>query len=883
MPGQQAGTVRRRLPRTKIMVPDLPERLVSRPRLLRAFDQARYAIVLRAPAGTGKTTLLAEWARRHGTADISWVSLDSDDDDCRFWSAVLDALSANASVPEESPLRTFGVPAHPSTDLAFLAKIVDALDALPEPVVLVLDDVQELGDAAPKQGLRTLVRHRPAGLRLVLSSRHDPPVSLTRLRLTDQVDEVGAAELKFTLDEARELFAATGAAVPPDDVGRLVEATEGWAVGLRMAAASVVREGNADEFLAGHDRVARDYLTEEVVSPLRDDQRELLRAISGCDEVTAGLAGILCGRSDAAGLLHELSREAIIATVPDGREPRYRMSTMLRSYLLAELGRRQPERIRSLHTEAARWFAARGRPVDALTYAARARDAERVAELVDEYAIDLFVTGRHDVLRQAVGVLDDRIVAADPPLALLSASLDLELGETDAADLQLAHADAHWPARPAAEVQVLRQLAHARRAEIHGDGREILRAAREVDAGLARTTELIGLADLDAETLGLFPADRCGARGRVHALLDDARRRGHDHVVTRCLTTLTELAAAEGDIDAMTVFARTTDARIDDSGREEPVEWATIRVMLAYGALLRAQPADCMREATRLATAPGRPPLAAVNLHLTAEMLRGAAEFELGSWYGGLRRMGEVRATMGTGAFSAEFAALCAVLEHRAALLLGAGEQARDVARWARATLDHPGELLLLRARTQFALGRHAAARKVLAPLLSGQERCALPWTLSEGMVTGVRIAIRDGMADRARRLLDRMLSAAEATGVWYSLVFATPEVIETLTASLGRLGSHDSIATQVLMRRRGLASPAIPPPLTERELSVLRLLPTMRSVDEIAEDLTVSPNTVKTHVRGIYSKLNVRSRRDAVLAAVARGLLHGDAVATPE
>ena len=159
----------------------------------------------------------------------------------------------------------------------------------------------------------------------------------------------------------------------------------------------------------------------------------------------------------------------------------------------------------------------------------------------------------------------------------------------------------------------------------------------------------------------------------------------------------------------------------------------------------------------------------------------------------------------------------------------------------------------------------------------------ALPWTLSEGMVTGVRIAIRDGMADRARRLLDRMLSAAEATGVWYSLVFATPEVIETLTASLGRLGSHDSIATQVLMRRRGLASPAIPPPLTERELSVLRLLPTMRSVDEIAEDLTVSPNTVKTHVRGIYSKLNVRSRRDAVLAAVARGLLHGDAVATPE
>jgi LuxR family transcriptional regulator, maltose regulon positive regulatory protein len=885
MPGERVGPVRRRVPRTKIMVPDPPVQLVSRSRLLRVLDQARNATVtvLRAPAGTGKTVLLAQWARRQGAADISWVSLDADDDDCRFWSAVLDALSANASVPDGSPLKILGVPAQPSTDLAFLAEVVDALDALPEPVVLVLDDVQELSGVPLTQGLRALVRHRPAGLRLVLSSRRDPPVSLARLRLTDQVHEVGAAELRFTLAEARALFAVTGAVVPSDGFGRLVEATEGWAVGLRMAAASVVREGNADEFLAGHDRIVQDYLTEEVLSPLRDDQREVLRAISGCEEVTAGLAGILCGRSDTEGLLHELSGEAIIATVPGGQEPRYRMPALLRSYLLAELGRREPERMRALHTEAARWFAAQGRPADALAHAARARDGERVAELVREHAIDLFVTGGHDVLRQAVGVLDDRIVAGDPLLALLSASLHLELGETDAADLQLIHADAHWPARPPAEVQVLRQLAHARRAQINGDRREILRAAQEVDAGLARMTGLSSLAALHAEKLGLFPGDRFGARSRLDALLDNAERKGQYHVVTCCLTALAELAAVEGDINSMTLFARTADTHIHDSVQDEPVEGATVCVMLAYGALLRAEPEECLREVMRLANVPRRPPPAAVNLHLVAETLRGAAEFELGAWHDALRRMSDARTTMGAGALSAEFAALCAVLEHRAALLLGAGEQAREVARWAQATLDYPGEPLLLRARTQFALGRHVAARKVLAPLLSGQTRCALPWTVLEGMLTGVRIALRDGMADQARRLLDRMLSAAEATDVWYSLVFATPDVIEALTASLGRLGPHDRIATQVLVRRRGLALPAIPPPLTERELSVLRLLPTMRSIDEIAEDLTVSPNTVKTHVRGIYTKLNVRRRRDAVAAAVTRGLLHTDAVDTPE
>ncbi|MFI5589525.1 AAA family ATPase [Amycolatopsis sp. NPDC051758] len=174
MPQCREVPSRRRVPSTKITVPGPPADLVSRPRLLTVLDGASEAamVFVGAPAGFGKTVLLAEWARSRDHEAVAWLSADAEDNDDRlFWSAVLEALGGCGRIPDGNPLRLLAVPDAPSTDLAFLGQVADALDELPEPVVLVLDGAQEITSPHPWQGLRALVRHQPAGLCLAVSSR----------------------------------------------------------------------------------------------------------------------------------------------------------------------------------------------------------------------------------------------------------------------------------------------------------------------------------------------------------------------------------------------------------------------------------------------------------------------------------------------------------------------------------------------------------------------------------------------------------------------------------------------------------------------------------------------------------------------------------------
>ncbi|WP_312871473.1 LuxR C-terminal-related transcriptional regulator [Amycolatopsis acididurans] len=872
------------MPRVKVVVPDLPVHLVSRPRLLSVLDRAREAAVTAvcAPAGFGKTLLLAEWAQRAGDGTISWISLDSDDnDDRRFWSVLLSALATNPGLREDSPVRTLEIPDNPSSDPAFLAEVVDALDELPQPVSLVLDDLDQLRDPRPLHGLRTLLRHRPSGLRVVLSSRAAPPLPLGRLRLSDDLAEIGAKELNFTFTEARALFTVTGAEVTPAALSRLVEETEGWAVGLRLAAASVACEGGLDGFLAGHDRALREYLEDELLQQLPGDVREFLRAISIRATVTPALAAALSGRPDAEGLLHELSAQTMMVVREDRAGNQYAMPALLRSYLLAELSRREPDRLAALHALAADWAKSVGHPAEALAHAAQAMDTAQTQELLRRHAIELFLSGAHSVLRRAFGVLDDRTVAADPLLALVVANLYLEAGEVGTADLHLAEAQASMPPERPAEVRVLWQLTRSRRAQVQGDLAAILRTAAEVDPAIANGTGLADLAALQHEIPALVGGDPGGARDRVEAVLARAENSGQDHVVIRCHTMLAALAAAEGDLRAMTRFARAAEERRGSRGQQGVVEGVAVAVLLGFGELLRGEPGACVDATARIARIlPSSSPKIVENLQLAAETLRGAAAFELGDWREGLQRMRATRRAAERGAtMSAEYAALCAVLEHRAALQLGAGEQAREVLHWSQEVLGAPGEIALMRARTQLSLGRHASAANVLRPLLEGASPAVLKWSEIEGLVVGTQIATRTGTPATARRLLGKALTLAESADIWHPLVFAEQDVITTLTGLLGKLGTGERFAAQVLARRTRLGCPPVPVPLTERERSVLRLLPTMRSIDEIAEDLTVSPNTVKTHVRGIYTKLNVRRRRDAVAVAVAQGLLDADLI----
>ncbi|UOX90859.1 LuxR C-terminal-related transcriptional regulator [Amycolatopsis sp. FBCC-B4732] len=879
---RQEVSARRRVPATKVSIPVPRGDRVSRPRLFALLDDARDAamVFVGAPAGFGKTTLLAGWARQRGRGAVAWLTADADDnDDRRFWSAVLEALGGCLPVPAASPLRHLAVPPEPGTDLAFLAQVADALDALAQPVLLVLDSAQEITSPRTWHGLQTLLRHQPAGLRLAVSSRREPPLPLVRARLADRLVDIGADRLRFSAAEATAFVETTGPRIPADQISLLVARTEGWPAGLRLATASAAKHGSLRDFFAGRDQAVLDYLTDEVLAPLTDAQQDLVRAMSVCDEVPAGLAAALTGRPDAEVVLRELGEPALQVVRSAGTPPVHQLPSLLRTYLRAELLRRAPDRTRTLHAAAARWFADSDRPALALLHSIRSGNTTRVGDLLHRHAVSLFLGGDHRVLRLALAVLDDRRVPADPLPALVSAALCLETGETSTAGLQLARAEAAWPDRPSAELTVLRQLAYSRLAQLDRSPAQAVRAAEQIDESLAAGTPLAGLATLHRAGTLVARHGNGAAREAVVRVLGAAEEQGQDFTITQCLTVLGGLAGFDGDYQVMETLARRAESRqpIHDPQRSLPA--AQVGAMLAYGALLRGEPADCVDQAKRIGRLLGAAPArAARNLRLFAETLHGAAEFELGGWHAGLRRMRRARAHLGAGrACPPEHAALCAVLEHRAALRLGAAGQARETVRWAQPLLTGSGELLLLRARTQLRLGRHSAASSVLRSLADGETPLLLPWVAIEASLIGIQAALAAGAPERAARLLGSALRAAEPAGVRFPLVFAPPDVLEFLTSRLGGFGTSERFAGEVLALRRRLSTPAIPAPLTERERSVLRLLPTQRSIDEIAEDLTVSPNTVKTHVRGIYAKLHVRSRRDAVAIALQRGLLDTD------
>jgi LuxR family transcriptional regulator, maltose regulon positive regulatory protein len=269
----------RRFPRTKISVPELPADLVHRPGLRHELDCAVDVTLLCAPAGYGKTTLLAEWVNATSDADTAWVRIDRDDDDPRrLWSAVLAAIGRCRSVPPSSRLRTG--PADAGWDLSaggspeFLAELIEALATLPSPLRLVLDDIHEVTRIATLGGIRNFLRDRPPGFTVVLSGRLDPPLGLQRLRPEGRLTELRGDRLRFDRAEAEALLRQLRLTLTDLQIDRLHRQTDGWPAGLRLAAAALAETSDSEAFLAefsGDERSVADYLVGEVLSALPQD------------------------------------------------------------------------------------------------------------------------------------------------------------------------------------------------------------------------------------------------------------------------------------------------------------------------------------------------------------------------------------------------------------------------------------------------------------------------------------------------------------------------------------------------------------------------------------------------------------------------------------
>ncbi|MCC6829721.1 MAG: AAA family ATPase [Thermoleophilia bacterium] len=901
---------------TKLHVPKPRPGLVARPRLRDRLDapdvEAARLILVSAPAGSGKTTLLSQWfASRDATprGSVAWVSVDGDDNDVRrFLAHVIAALrTTGADVGGDARAAMEAGGAAPVPFL--LTSLVNDLDTVADPLVLVLDDYHEITAPEVHESLRFLLEHLPGRMRIAMTTRSDPPLPLARMRSTGAMVELRAADLRFTPDEAESLLnGVMGLGVSREHVDALGGRTEGWAAGLQLAALSIRGRADVGRFVdefAGSHRFVLDYLIEEVLDRQPADVREFLLRTSVLGAMNASLCEAVTGRDDAREVLRALERDNVFVVALDDRREWWRYHHLFADTLRSRLRDADPGGTADLHRAAARWHAVRGALPEAIAHSAAAGDGERTADLVELALPGLRAHRRDDDIRRHVRALPDELVRARPLLAVFMAWSRLAEGDLDGVEAWLAETER----RLAHPEDVDADLRTPLEAECAARDREI----RQVPAMVAVYRACVAQARGDVpgtvaharRALGLAGPDDHFPRGAAAGFLGLAAWASGDlpSAVDVFGEAVASLRAAGGIADALGATVVLADmwsglGRPDESRRilERALHEAEGHpVPLSTTGDLHVALADVLREHGELTAAVAHMDAARDlgdaaslpenrhRLHLAdAGILR--ARGDLG---GALAAVDRAEAAYQPGFFP-DRRPVPAV---RARLRIAAGDLAAAEA-WAR-TADievtdppaHPAEF----AQLTLARVRLAAYRAGAGSALNGVA------DMLDGIAAAAGAAGRTGSVIEARLLRALVLAAAgddraARETLAGALTAAVPAGHRRLFLDEGapmeellrRLVSahHDEAA--VARARRLLAaetpgdasSSTSGEGLSERELEVLRALATDLTGPQIAGRLYVSVNTLRTHSRHIFAKLGVNTRRAAVRRAAERGLL---------
>ncbi|WP_423790685.1 AAA family ATPase, partial [Micromonospora globispora] len=431
----------------------LPEPVLVRPRLLGRLDEgvAGPVTLVSAPAGWGKTTLLASWARvARAEPPPAWVAVETGDTGERLWSYLAAALRAAAEgMPDDGPQPPVpDTPPRPDQ----LELLAAALAARERPVLLVLDDLHRITDPAALTGLEFLLRHAEQRLRLVVGARTELPLALHRWRLAGELTEIGPDELAFTEDEVADLLVAHGVRLPVAAVSRLRERTGGWPAGLRFAALALRTQPDPARWVerfSGDQPDVAGYLREEVLGALDPDARELLRRSAVAAAVCADLADAVTGRTDSAQVLTALARDSGFVRHDDSSPPWYRCHPLLADLLRDELGRLPADELPDLHRRAAGWYAGNGRPAEALRHALAAGEWDGASELLIAHWPELAPYDREMAAGPPPAAPPVEAVRRDPELALACAAERAYAGDVGAAAGYLRVAVGHARALPA--------------------------------------------------------------------------------------------------------------------------------------------------------------------------------------------------------------------------------------------------------------------------------------------------------------------------------------------------------------------------------------------------------------------------------------------------
>ena len=391
-------------------------------RLVRGDPHPIVSVV--APAGYGKTTLLAQWAERNGQA-FAWVSVDEGDNDPKV---LLSYVAAALDAVEPIDQRVFDALASPVSSVpgSVVPRLGRAFSSMTSPVVLVLDDVHLLGNSECRAALSVLADHVPAGSRLALASRAEPPLRIARLRAEGKIMEIGPDDLSLTCDEASSLLRNVDLTLAEEDVAELHERTEGWPAGLYLAAL-YLREGGSFATAAfsfgGDDRLVSDYMESEFLSRISHQQRAFLTRTAVLERMCGPLCEAVLKMGGSAAILADLAGSNVLLVPLDRRGQWYRYHHLFRDMLLAELRRREPGLMPVLRRRAADWYLRNDRPEEALEYSMAAEDVDGAARLVGQLTVPAYRQGRATTIQQWFGWLEERGGIGGHPMAAVLASL----------------------------------------------------------------------------------------------------------------------------------------------------------------------------------------------------------------------------------------------------------------------------------------------------------------------------------------------------------------------------------------------------------------------------------------------------------------------------
>ena len=881
---------------TKLYAPRARSGLVPRPRLIDAVRQGvgRKLTIVVAPAGFGKTTLLAKWLADAEGAEktAGWVSLDpSENDPGAYWAYVIRALQTMHPTVGTHALSLLQS-SHPPSVESMLTALINEIDRIDRDFTLILDDYHVIEAASIHSAMTFLLDHLPRRMHLVIASRSEPPLALPRLRARGELTELRVADMRFTLDEASTfLNQVMTLGLSASDTARLEKRTEGWIAGLKLAALSLQgqddRRGFVDAF-SGDNRYIADYLVEEVLQAEPGHVRHFLLGTAILDRLSGPLCDAVIDDTGAQAMLEDLERRNLFVVALDDRRQWFRYHHLFADVLRKQSVSRDPDAARAFHRRASLWYETHGSHGDAVRHALGAADVERAATLLESAWPEKDRSYESRTWLDRVKSLPDDVVRARPRLGMGYAWALLNSGELEAAEPRLRDIERLLESAgddPSTR-SLQKELASARvyLSQSLGDVAGTLEHAQRA-LGLVAQTDIEGRATGTALVALAYwgRGDLEAAHETFSTALDIMRLCGHELDVVRGIFVLGDIRAAQGRLrDAASSYH---DGLRIAGEKPYPSPPETDELYLGLS--------EIHREWNDLAAAAG------CLETLTQAMARTAHKGNRLRW---CTATASIRAAQGDIEAAMELLDEAERSERRdplprlrpvpamkARLHLAQGRM-DDAIGWARtANLSANDDLSYLR---EF---EHVTLTRVLAATDAGAaerllERLAVAARSGERIGSVIEILALQALAQQARGntrvaldTLAEALALAEPEG--YLRVFLDEgNRMRGLLRQATARGLAGEYTRRVLaaydVPRHAVASPAESNggtpvhALTTRELEILRLIAGGLRNQEIAETLSISAATVKRHIANAYGKLGAGHRTEALARAKEMRLL---------